>query len=315
MEERKTEGRNPATSNIDTLPTIEMMWVINREDHKVAAAVESQIPEIAKTVDEVYKRLKAGGRLFYCGAGTSGRIGILDASECVPTYNVPPTLVQGLIAGGSKAVFKAVEGAEDDVEACEKELKERRFTKRDVLVGIAASGTTPYVLGGLKYARSIGALTVGIACNENPPLARFCQINIIPVVGPEVITGSTRMKAGTAQKLVLNMISTGVMIRLGKVYGNLMVDLQISNAKLADRACRIVEEVANVDYNTASKALEICNGELKTAIVYLCTKLDTNDARHRLEDCGGSRRNTGSRTGGGSPKTAKRAVWMQGKSL
>ena len=287
MEKRKTEGRNPATRNIDKLPTIEMMRVINQEDHKVADAVKTQLPQIAEAVDQIYERLKAGGRLFYCGAGTSGRIGILDASECVPTYNVPPTLVQGLIAGGQEAVFRAVEGAEDDLEACGKELRNRNFSSKDTLVGIAASGTTPYVLGGLQFAQKLGALTVSIACNENPPMAQYCNISITPVVGPEVITGSTRMKAGTAQKMVLNMISTGVMIRLGKVYGNLMVDLQVSNAKLADRACRIVAQAAKVDEHTAAKALEECDGELKTAIVYLCTKLDTDDARHRLEDCGG----------------------------
>ncbi len=287
MEKRKTESQNPATRHIDLLPTIEMMRLINREDKKVALAVETQIPKIAEAVDRVYQRIQTGGRLFYCGAGTSGRIGILDASECVPTYNVSPTLVQALIAGGNGAVFQPAEGAEDDSSACEKELRERGFCEKDTLVGIAASGTTPYVLGGLAYARKLGALTIGIACNENPPMARYCQISITPVVGPEVITGSTRMKAGTAQKLVLNMLSTGVMIRLGKVYGNLMVDLQVSNEKLADRACRIVAQVASVDQNTAAEAIKTCNGELKTAIVYLCTKMDAEDARHCLEKCEG----------------------------
>ena len=287
MERRKTESRSPATRHIDLLPTIEMMRLINHEDKKVAVAVETQIPQISEAVDRVYQRLQTGGRLFYCGAGTSGRIGILDASECMPTYNVSPTLVQALIAGGYDAVFQAAEGAEDDVAACEKELKERGFCEKDSLVGIAASGTTPYVIGGLKYAKDLGALTIGIACNENPPMARYCQISITPIVGPEVITGSTRMKSGTAQKLVLNMLSTGVMIRLGKVYGNLMVDLQVSNEKLADRACRIVAQAASVDKATAAEAIKVCNGELKTAIVYLCTKLNAEEARHCLESCEG----------------------------
>lgn len=287
QEKRKTESRNPATRNIDTLPTLEMLRLINREDHKVAAAVATQLPEIARSVDAVYERLRKGGRLFYCGAGTSGRIGVLDASECTPTYNVPPTLVQALISGGREAVFSAIEGAEDDTEACGAELATRGFGPGDALVGIAASGTTPYVLGGLRYARGLGALTIGLSCNEESPMAENCDIAITPVVGPEVITGSTRMKAGTAQKLVLNMLSTGVMIRLGKVYGNLMVDLQVSNAKLAGRACRIVAQAACVDEDTASEVLKECDGEVKTAIVRLCTQMEPDEARSRLDECGG----------------------------
>jgi len=287
MEVKKTEGRNPATRDIDRLSAIEIMKVINREDHKVADAVETQIPKIAEAVERIYERLKAGGRMFYCGAGSSGRIGILDAAECVPTYNVSPELVQSLISGGRNAVFDAAEGEEDDVNACGEELKKRGFGQGDVLIGIAASGTTPYVIGGLQYAQSLGAFTVSIACNENPPVARFSDISITPVVGPEVITGSTRMKAGTAQKMVLNMISTGVMIRLGKVYENLMVDVQVSNIKLAARARRIVSEAAGTDEETAAKALEECGGEVKTAIVCLRAGVDKEEARHRLEECGG----------------------------
>lgn len=287
QENRKTESRNPDTRYIDTLSTLEMMKAINREDKKVALAVETQIPQIARSVDAVYERLRAGGRLFYCGAGTSGRMGILDASECQPTYNVPPSMVQALIAGGKDAVFHAVENAEDDTRACGEELARRGFGKGDVLVGIAASGTTPFVLGGLAYARNLGALTIGICCNDDMPMAQVADICITPVVGPEVITGSTRMKSGTAQKLVLNMISTGVMIRLGKVYGNLMVDLQVSNAKLADRARRIVAQAASVDDETAEQTLRQCDGEVKTAIVQLCTRTDTGSARRRLAQCDG----------------------------
>ena len=308
QENRKTESRNPDTRYIDTLSTLEMMKAINREDKKVALAVETQIPQIARSVDAVYERLRAGGRLFYCGAGTSGRMGILDASECQPTYNVPPSMVQALIAGGKDAVFhavsavtnnlygatggdtalrNAVKNAEDDTRACGEELARRGFGKGDVLVGIAASGTTPFVLGGLAYARNLGALTIGICCNDDMPMAQVADICITPVVGPEVITGSTRMKSDTAQKLVLNMISTGVMIRLGKVYGNLMVDLQVSNAKLADRARRIVAQAASVDDETAEQTLRQCDGEVKTAIVQLCTRTDTGSARRRLAQCGG----------------------------
>ena len=287
MEVRSTERRNPDTQNIDRLSAIEIMKVINREDHKVADAVETQIPQIADAVEQIYLRLQDGGRLFYCGAGSSGRIGILDAAECVPTYNVSSDLVQSLISGGREAVFDAAEGEEDDGSACGEELKKRSFGEKDVLIGIAASGTTPYVMGGLQYARSLGALTVSIACNENPPIAQYSDISITPVTGPEVVTGSTRMKAGTAQKMVLNMISTGVMIRLGKVYENLMVDVQVSNAKLADRARRIVSQAAEVGEETAKQALEECDGEVKTAIVYLKTKTDKEEARRRLKNGNG----------------------------
>ena len=287
QDKRKTESRNPATWNIDSIPTVEMLRLINQEDQKVAQAVATQLPQIGRAVDETAQRLRLGGRLFYCGAGTSGRLGILDASECPPTYNAPAWLVQALIAGGKEAVFHAVEGAEDDMGACRTELQERGFECHDVLVGIAASGTTPYVLGGLDFARNLGALTVGISCNEDSPVSRHCDIAITPVVGPEVITGSTRMKAGTAQKLVLNMLSTGTMIRLGKVYGNLMVDMQVSNAKLAGRACRIVAEAANVDERTAAETFNQCGGEVKTAIVQLCMGVDVHDARSRLAACGG----------------------------
>ena len=287
MEVRSTERRNEATRNIDRLSAIEIMKVMNREDHKVADAVETQIPQIAEAVEQIYRRLQAGGRMFYCGAGSSGRIGILDASECVPTYNVSPEMVQSLISGGREAVFDAAEGEEDDRTACSEELKKRNFGQGDVLIGIAASGTTPYVMGGLQYARSLGALTVSIACNENPPVAQYSDISIAPVTGPEVITGSTRMKAGTAQKMVLNMISTGVMIRLGKVYENLMVDVQVSNAKLADRARRIVSQAAGSDEETAQRVLEECGGEVKTAIVCLKAKVEKEEARRRLKNCDG----------------------------
>lgn len=287
-EDRKTEARNPSSKNIDALSTIEMVRVMNNEDKKVAFAVEKELDNIAMAIDAAYIRLKSGGRLFYAGAGTSGRIGILDASECPPTFSVSHELVQGIIAGGERAIFSAVEGAEDSSAACREELERRGFSSSDVLVGLAASGSTPFVLGGLLYARTIGALTIGLSCNENSKVSDVADIAIAPVVGSEVITGSTRLKAGTAEKMVLNMLSTGVMVRLGKVYGNLMVDLQVSNNKLADRAVRIVSAAAEVDIAEAKDALCTCDGEVKTAIVKLIAGCDTVKARKSLDACEGN---------------------------
>jgi len=288
QEKRETESRNFMSTNFDTLSTIEMLRIMNNEDKKVAYAVEQELQHIANAVDAVYERLRKGGRLFYCGAGTSGRIGVLDASECPPTFSVPYDLVQGVIAGGYQAIFKAVEGAEDDLNGCQKDLEERFFSASDVLVGLAASGTTPYVLGGLCYAKSIGAFTVGVSCNGNSPVSSQADIAITPIVGPEVITGSTRLKAGTAEKMVLNMLSTGVMVRLGKIYGNLMVDLQVSNKKLSDRAVRIITEVAEVGYEDARGALESSDGEVKTAIVSLLRQCTAEQARWHLLQSDGS---------------------------
>ncbi|MGL5902034.1 MAG: N-acetylmuramic acid 6-phosphate etherase, partial [Cetobacterium sp.] len=237
-----TESRNVNTLNIDTVSTAEMVKIINDEDKKVAEAVATELPQIAEAIDGIVERMKKGGRLIYIGAGTSGRLGILDASECPPTYGVSEELVQGLIAGGVEAIFRAKEGAEDSKELAIQDLKDRELTANDTVVGLAASGRTPYVIGGLEYANEIGALTVSITCNADSSVAKEAKIAISPVVGPEVVTGSTRLKSGTAQKLVLNMLSTGSMIKMGKVYGNLMVDVQSTNEKLVERAKKIVSE-------------------------------------------------------------------------
>lgn len=284
---KSTETRNPSTLDIDKVDTLEMLRIFNDEDKKVAYAVEKELGHVASAVDEIYARLKDGGRLFYCGAGTSGRLGILDAVECPPTFSVSDSLVQGIIAGGYGAIFKAVEGAEDDVTLCKKDMDERGFCSKDVLFGIAASGSTPFVMGGLKYARELGALTVGLSCNANSPISSIVDIAITPVVGAEVITGSTRLKAGTAEKMVLNMISTGVMVKLGKVYGNLMVDLKVSNNKLQERAVRIVQEASGASKEKAIAALEKCNGEVKTAIIHILTGYEVDKARNCLSDNGG----------------------------
>ena len=260
----ETERRNPHSDRIDTLSTMEILRVINDEDKKVAYAVEKELGNIARAVDAIHAKMASGGRLFYAGAGTSGRIGILDASECTPTFNTPPSLVQGVIAGGSGAVFTAVEGAEDDEDGCRRQLEERGFTSGDVLVGIAASGSTPFVLGGLRYAKALGAVTVALACNEGSAICEVADIAITPVVG------------------VLNMISTSVMVKLGKVYGNLMVDMQVSNRKLAGRACRIVSFSTGCSEEDAKKVLDDSDGEVKTAIVMLKKNTSKEAARMLL---------------------------------
>lgn len=274
LQKLSTERRNPATAHIDELSTLSMLQVINDEDKKVALAVEKILPEIAKAVDVITDRLAKGGRLFYMGAGTSGRLGILDASECPPTYGVEPDLVQGLIAGGIPAIFKAQEGAEDNPELARKDLVDKEFTAGDVLVGIAASGRTPYVIGGLQYAQSLGAATIALACSPEPAIGEFADIVLTPVTGAEVVTGSTRMKAGTAQKLVLNMLSTGTMIKLGKVYGNLMVDVKTSNKKLEERARRIVMEATGCSREEGIAALAEAQGNAKLAIYIHLTGAD-----------------------------------------
>jgi N-acetylmuramic acid 6-phosphate etherase len=260
---------------------MDMLRVINAADHAVAVAVERELPNIANAVDAITTRLQNGGRLFYIGAGTSGRLGVLDASECPPTFNTPPDLVQGLIAGGDRALRHSVERAEDDPEQAQRDLRERGLSAQDALVGIAASGRTPYVLGGLAYARSLGALTVGLSCTHNSEVAQAAGIAITPVLGPEVITGSTRMRAGTATKLVLNMISTGVMVRMGYVFGNLMVNVQPTNEKLKDRACRIVASIAHVSYDEASRLLAEA-GSVRIAILMQKLKLTRDQAEARL---------------------------------
>lgn len=277
-----TEKRNPLTMDIDIVSTEQMVRLINNEDKKVAYAVEKEIPNIARAIDLIVDRLGNGGRLIYMGAGTSGRLGILDASECPPTFGVSHELVQGLIAGGHKAILKAVENIEDSTEEGMKDLKEIDFTNKDVLVGIAASGRTPYVLGGLEYARSIGAITIGVTNNSLAEMRNYVDICIAVEVGGEVVTGSTRMKAGTAQKMVLNMLSTGTMIKLGKVYENLMVDVEPTNLKLVERSKRIVMEAAGVEEDVATEYLKDTDYDVKLSILMIKGGLDKNTAKDLL---------------------------------
>ena len=282
-----TERRNPASAHIDSCTTLEMVTIMQQEDSKIAAAIQKILPDIARAIDETSLRLQEGGRLFYLGAGTSGRLGILDASECPPTYGTDPELVQGLIAGGIPAIFRAQEGAEDNPGLAVHDLKEHGFSAKDVLVGIAASGRTPYVIGGLKYSRELGALTIALACSEHAEIAALADIALTPVTGPEVVTGSTRMKAGTAQKLVLNMLSTGTMIKLGKVYGNLMVDIKASNKKLEERAIRIVMEGSGCERTEAEKALKGADGHAKLAILMVVAGVSAGEGKALLERTAG----------------------------
>ena len=282
-----TEQRNPNTTHIDTLSTLEMVRLINQEDQKVALAVAQVAPEIARAIDVITHQLSQGGRLFYAGCGTSGRLGILDAVECPPTYSTDPELVQAIIAGGYPAIFRAVEGAEDDFDLGRRDLQERGFAPQDVLVGLAASGRTPYVLGAMSYARELGAAVIAVTCCPGSEVDRMADIGIAPTPGPEVITGSTRMKSGTAQKMVLNMLSTGTMIKLGKVYGNLMVDVKPSNEKLIRRCVTIVREAVGCEEDQAVSALEACGYRPKVAIVMLLKKIDAEQARELLEQAQG----------------------------
>jgi N-acetylmuramic acid 6-phosphate etherase len=287
LDQLLTEQRNPASAGIDTLTTEEMLRIINDEDHKVAEAVRAVIPQIARAVDGIAAALRGGGRLFYVGAGTSGRLGVLDASECPPTYNVPPSTVQGVIAGGEPALTRSSEASEDDPEAGARDLMARDLTAKDVVCGIAASGRTPYVLGGISQARTIGALTVGISCTPNSELSQAVEIPIEPLVGPEIVTGSTRMKSGTATKLVLNMLTTGAMIRLGYVFGNLMVNVQPTNHKLRDRARRIIRDATGADETRAAALLEQA-GSVRTAIVMAKRNVDRAAAEALLARTGGA---------------------------
>ncbi|HWZ50693.1 MAG TPA: N-acetylmuramic acid 6-phosphate etherase [Granulicella sp.] len=276
-----TEGRNPASEQIDRLPTLEMLALIHREDQTVALAVERELPNIARAVDAIAERFERGGRLFYIGAGTSGRLGVLDASECPPTFSVPPTLVQGLIAGGDAALRNSSEHSEDSPEQGATDLAPHNLGPADTLVGIAASGRTPYVLGAMEHARSRGALIIALSCVPNSAMAQAAEIAITPATGPEILTGSTRMKAGTATKLVLNMLSTGIMIRTGAVYGNLMVNVRPTNAKLVDRAQRILMAATGCDRPTATELLQAA-GSVKTAIVMQKLGLDRAAAESKL---------------------------------
>lgn len=279
-----SETRNARTMALDGVSTREMVGLLNQEDAQVAPAVAAVLDEVAKAVDAAAMALQAGGRIIYMGAGTSGRLGVLDASECPPTFGVPHGLVVGLIAGGPGALLKAVEGAEDSLQLGEEDLKALNLTAKDLVVGIAASGRTPYVIGGLRYAKATGCTTVAISCNPASPIASEAAIAISPVVGPEALTGSTRLKSGTAQKMVLNMISTGAMVKFGKVYQNLMVDMKASNIKLVDRACRMLMEATGVERAQAEQVLQQTDHEVKPAILMVLTGLDAASARARLEE-------------------------------
>ena len=285
-----TEADNPRSHQLDKLSTGEILAVINAEDAKVALAVQAALPQLATAVELIAQRLRGGGKLFYIGAGTSGRLGILDAAECPPTFSAPPDLIQALIAGGERAVKQAVEGAEDDGNQARHDLEKRGFGAKDVLCGIAASGRTPYVIGALRYARQLGAASIAIACNRDSPMEALADIDISVELGPEVISGSTRMKAGSAQKMILNMLSTAVMIRLGKVYGNLMVDVRVSNQKLLRRAIALVRRLADVDESDARQLLESADREVKTAVVMRRLSVDAAAARALLAEAGGSLR-------------------------
>lgn len=286
LENLLTEQRNPASNHIDSVPTEEMLRIINSEDQRVAQAVSEAIPQIARAVDAIAAALQAGGRLFYIGAGTSGRLGVLDASECSPTFSIPYEMVQGIIAGGEGALSKATEASEDDPQSGVADLLSRGFTHADALVGIAASGRTPYVLGAIQKANELQAFTAGISCTPNSELSASAGVPIELLVGPEIVTGSTRMKAGTATKLVLNMITTGTMIRLGYVYGNLMVNVQPKNEKLRDRAQRIVSAAGEVPLGQARALLEQ-SGDVKTAIIMARMNVELEAARGVLQRAGG----------------------------
>ena len=287
LEKLLTEQPNPASAGIDAVSTEQMLRIINAEDRVVPEAVGREIPNVARAVEAIVKTLEGGGRLFYLGAGTSGRLGVLDASECPPTFSVPPEMVQGIMAGGESALSRATEVTEDDPALGARDLSARGFTGRDLLVGITASGRTPYVLGAVAAAKELGAVTVGISCTPDSELARAVDIAITPVVGPEVIAGSTRMKAGTAQKLVLNMLSTGTFVRMGYVYGNLMVNVQPKNKKLVDRARRIVATRGGVTYERAGELLAASGDNVRAAILMGRTGCTRAEAEKLLAESGG----------------------------
>jgi N-acetylmuramic acid 6-phosphate etherase len=287
LERLVSEERNARTMDLDLLPTVEILRRINAEDKGVACAVEKAIPEIAASVERIVAAFQAGGRLIYMGAGTSGRIGVLDASECPPTFRVPPTMVVGLIAGGYGALLRAAEGAEDSETKGAAALEEIGLTPRDVVVGIAASGRTPYVVGALAYAKRIGATTIALSCNSPSAIGAIADIAISTIVGPEVLTGSTRMKSGTAEKLVLNMLTTASMVRIGKTYQNLMVDLKASNKKLLARATRIVMQATDCSLEEARETLVRTDNDVKLAILVTLTGMKLPDARRALDGTGG----------------------------
>ena len=278
-----TESRNPRTMNLDEMSPLQLVNVMNQEDLHVVSAVKAVLPQVATAVQWAKETLEAGGRLIYFGAGTSGRLGVLDAVECPPTFGVSSDVVVGLIAGGERAFVRAVEGAEDDPELCKKELLAINLKESDLAVGLAASGRTPYVIGGLRYAKEIGCRTVAIACNKDSAIGKEADLAIEPTPGPEVLTGSTRLKAGTAQKMILNMISTGSMVGIGKAYQNLMVDVQQTNNKLVVRAQNITMAATGCTRDEAAAALHEANGSAKVAIVMLLTKVSAKEAQNQLD--------------------------------
>ncbi|MDP3317327.1 MAG: N-acetylmuramic acid 6-phosphate etherase, partial [Devosia sp.] len=287
LQQLVSEGRNPRTADIDLMSSLEIVGAMNAEDRSVPEAVGKTLPEIARAVDAIVAAFSSGGRLVYIGAGTSGRLGVLDASECPPTFGVPPSMVLGLIAGGLDALVNASEGAEDRADAGAADLVDIGLTARDVVVGIAVSGRTPYVIGALEHAKALGVVTVALTCNPDSPIARLADIAIAPVVGPEVITGSTRLKSGTAQKLVLNMLSTASMVRIGKTYGNLMVDMIASNQKLMARAVRIVMQATNCSVEVAEAAMARAGNDTKIAILTVLTGKSVDAARADLTGADG----------------------------
>ena len=288
LENLRTEQQNQASARLDLETPLEIARIIHREDRKVALAVEKAIPQIAKAIEMIAKAISQGGRLIYVGTGTSGRLAALDAAECPPTFSTNPETVQYVIAGGEKALARAVEFSEDSPELGRRDLAKKKPGKKDVVVGITASGRTPYTVGAVEYARKRGALTMAVVCNRNSKLGRVADIEIVADVGPEVISGSTRMKAGTAQKMILNMLSTGAMSRLGYVYGNLMVNLQMKNQKLAVRAVTIVQKAASVDLKSATKALKAADNRIPVALVMLMRGLNRKQSQQRLKQCKGN---------------------------
>lgn len=283
LEGLTTEARNEATKKIDQVSTLEMVTLINQEDQKVAQAIEKVLPQIAAAIDAAAERFKKGGRLIYCGAGTSGRLGALDAIELTPTYSVSPERAFGILAGGEKAMYQAIEGAEDSKELAIEDLTQHQLTARDVVIAIAASGRTPYAVSAIEYGKKVGALTISVTCNNQSPMNQLAEIGIAPIVGPEVITGSTRMKAGSAQKMVLNMFSTGIMVKVGNIYQNLMVNVQPTNEKLIQRATNIIKE-AEIEESQAKEYLEAAQLEVAPAIVMAKAHVDFQKAKQLLAE-------------------------------
>ena len=284
LEGLTTEARNETTKKIDQVSTLEMVTLINEEDQKVAQAIEKVLPQIATAIDAAAERFKKGGRLIYCGAGTSGRLGALDAIELTPTYSVSPERAFGILAGGEKAMYQAIEGAEDSKELAIEDLTQHQLTARDVVIAIAASGRTPYAVSAIEYGKKVGALTISVTCNNQSPMNQLAEIGIAPIVGPEVITGSTRMKAGSAQKMVLNMFSTGIMVKVGNIYQNLMVNVQPTNEKLIQRATNIIKEAAEIEESQAKEYLEAAQLEVAPAIVMAKAHVDFQKAKQLLAE-------------------------------